>query len=83
MIMQMQAQVLAAYKPTLNTTVLVSHLRGTEQMITKALEWFKSTRHIVLYYEDILTNRKVRQVLLFIVRDSIRNEANFVICCRN
>ncbi|PIN12811.1 hypothetical protein CDL12_14574 [Handroanthus impetiginosus] len=52
-----EAQVLAAYKPTLNTTVLVSHLRGTEQMVTKALKWFKSTRHIVLYYEDILTNR--------------------------
>ncbi|KAL8058835.1 hypothetical protein ABFS82_03G046000 [Erythranthe guttata] len=52
-----EAQVLAKYKPALNVTVLVSHLRGTEQMVARALERFKSTRHIVLYYEDIVTNQ--------------------------
>ncbi|KAI3465404.1 hypothetical protein Pfo_022067 [Paulownia fortunei] len=52
-----EAQILARYKPTLNVTVLVSNLRAAEQTVAKALECFKSTRHIVLYYEDILTNR--------------------------
>ncbi|KAL8523726.1 hypothetical protein ACS0TY_013627 [Phlomoides rotata] len=52
-----EAKVLARYKPTLNVTVLVSNLKSAEQMVTKALERFKSTRHILLYYEDILTNR--------------------------
>lgn len=56
---QMQAQVLAKYKPTLNVTVLVSHLRGTENTMARALERFKSTRHMVQYYEDIVTNRTV------------------------
>ncbi|KAK6160730.1 hypothetical protein DH2020_004111 [Rehmannia glutinosa] len=52
-----EAQVLATYKPALNVTTLISNLRSTEQKVAKALECFKSTRHIVLYYEDILTNR--------------------------
>ena len=26
---------------------------------TKALEYFKSTRHIILYYEDVVKNRTV------------------------
>ncbi|KAL3655265.1 hypothetical protein CASFOL_001051 [Castilleja foliolosa] len=52
-----EAQILARYKPSLNVTMLVSSLRSTERTITKALESFKTTRHIVLYYEDILANR--------------------------
>ncbi|GFQ00169.1 hypothetical protein PHJA_002160900 [Phtheirospermum japonicum] len=52
-----EAQILARYKPTLNVTTLESSLRSIERSIMKALESFKSTRHIVLYYEDILANR--------------------------
>lgn len=61
----MQAQVLAKYKPTLNATVLVSHLRAADQAVAKALEYFKSTRHIVIYYEDIVRNSTVRIISLF------------------
>ncbi|XP_073276661.1 uncharacterized protein [Primulina huaijiensis] len=50
------AQVLARYKPTLNVTVLLSDLKAASQTVAKALEYFKTTRHILLYYEDILTN---------------------------
>ncbi|KAL3845184.1 hypothetical protein ACJIZ3_002587 [Penstemon smallii] len=52
-----EAQVLARYKPTLNITVLVSDLRAAEGTVAKALECFKSTRHIVLHYEDIVANQ--------------------------
>ncbi|GER39263.1 P-loop containing nucleoside triphosphatehydrolases superfamily protein [Striga asiatica] len=52
-----EAQILAGYKPSVNVTILVSTLRSTEKTVTKALESFKSTRHIVLYYENILANR--------------------------
>lgn len=52
-----EAEILARYKPTINATLLIPNLRQVEEMVTKALEYFKSTRHIVLYYEDIIKNR--------------------------
>ncbi|KAG8377640.1 hypothetical protein BUALT_Bualt08G0054000 [Buddleja alternifolia] len=52
-----EAQILATYKPTLNVTTLLSDLKIADDEVAKALEYFKNTRHIVLYYEDILTNR--------------------------
>lgn len=52
-----EAEILARYKPTINATLLIPNLRQVEEMVTKALEYFKSTRHIVLYYEDIIRNR--------------------------
>ncbi|GFY89990.1 P-loop containing nucleoside triphosphate hydrolases superfamily protein [Actinidia rufa] len=52
-----QAEILARYKPTVNLTLLIPNLRQVEEMVAKALEYFKSTRHIILYYEDIIKNR--------------------------
>ncbi|KAL3515257.1 hypothetical protein ACH5RR_022159 [Cinchona calisaya] len=52
-----EAEILARYKPTINVTLLIPNLKQVEEMVTKALEYFKSTRHIVLYYEDIIKNR--------------------------
>ncbi|CAI9104368.1 OLC1v1003025C4 [Oldenlandia corymbosa var. corymbosa] len=52
-----EAEILAKYKPTINATMLIPSLKQVEQMVTEALGYFKSTRHIVLYYEDIIKNR--------------------------
>ncbi|XP_028765896.1 uncharacterized protein LOC114723819 isoform X2 [Neltuma alba] len=52
-----QAETLAKYKPTINATSLISELRKVNETATKALEFFKSTRHIVIYYEDVVKNR--------------------------
>ncbi|KAL0387011.1 UNVERIFIED_CONTAM: hypothetical protein Sradi_2582900 [Sesamum radiatum] len=52
-----EAKVLARYKPTINTTLLIPNLKQVEDLVTKSLQYFKSTRHIILYYEDIITNR--------------------------
>ncbi|KAJ4844752.1 hypothetical protein Tsubulata_003448, partial [Turnera subulata] len=54
-----EAEILAKYKPTINTTLLISNLKQVEETTKKALEYFKSTRHIILYYEDIVKNRTV------------------------
>lgn len=54
-----QAETLAKYKPTINTTSLISELRQVNETTTKALEYFKNTRHIVIYYEDVVRNRAV------------------------
>lgn len=52
-----EAEILARYKPSLNSTLLIADLRQVQEMTAKALEYFKSTRHIVLYYEDVVKNR--------------------------
>lgn len=64
-----QAEILARYKPLLNSTLLKADLRQVQEMTAKALEYFKSTRHIVLYYEDVVKNHTVRKstFLLFVV----------------
>ncbi|GKV22475.1 hypothetical protein SLEP1_g32343 [Rubroshorea leprosula] len=51
-----EAEILASYKPFINATTLIPNLRQAEDTTTKALEYFKSTRHIILYYEDVLKN---------------------------
>jgi len=54
-----QAEILAKYKPLINTTLLISNLKQVEDTTAKALEYFKSTRHTILYYEDVVKNHTV------------------------
>ncbi|GAB2267371.1 hypothetical protein Dimus_002356 [Dionaea muscipula] len=62
-----EAEILAGYKPTINITTLKTTLRNDEDKITRALEYFKTTRHILLYYEDVVKNRtKLRDVQEFL-----------------
>ncbi|XP_048231444.1 nodulation protein H isoform X2 [Ricinus communis] len=51
-----EAEILARYKPSVNTSLLLSSLKQVEQTTIKALEYFKSNRHIIVYYEDIVKN---------------------------
>ncbi|KAK9154577.1 hypothetical protein Sjap_002057 [Stephania japonica] len=51
-----EAEVLANFKPTLNTTSLIPNLSQVERIMVDSLQHFKSTRHIILYYEDIVNN---------------------------
>lgn len=56
----MQAKVLAKYKPRINTTTLLSDLKHVADRANRAIKYFKSTRHIVVYYEDVMGNSTVR-----------------------
>ncbi|KAH1082255.1 hypothetical protein J1N35_022016 [Gossypium stocksii] len=53
---QEEAAALSSYKPIINSTSLISDLREVEMDAVKALEYFNSTRHMVVYYEDLITN---------------------------
>ncbi|KAJ6915603.1 hypothetical protein NC652_018294 [Populus alba x Populus x berolinensis] len=62
-----EAETLAKYKPMINSTLLISDLKEVEITATKALEYFNSTRHIVLYYEDLIKNpTKLKDVQAFL-----------------
>ncbi|CAN0878962.1 Nodulation protein H [Linum grandiflorum] len=62
-----EAEILARYKPFMNATSLIHSLKQVENTTAQALEYFKSTRHMVLYYEDIVQNRtKLSGVLDFL-----------------
>ncbi|XP_047983440.1 uncharacterized protein LOC125224127 isoform X1 [Salvia hispanica] len=51
------AKILASYKPVVNASLLIPNLRQVKDLVNKSMEYFKSTRHIILYYEDIINNR--------------------------
>ncbi|PON46856.1 P-loop containing nucleoside triphosphate hydrolase [Parasponia andersonii] len=63
----LEAQILANYKPKINATLMIKELNKANETTTRALEHFKSTRHIVVYYEDVINNRtKVKDVQEFL-----------------
>ncbi|KAK1587586.1 hypothetical protein Q3G72_014434 [Acer saccharum] len=49
-----EAETLSSYKPMINSTSLISDLKEMEVTANKALKYFNSTRHIILYYEEIV-----------------------------
>ncbi|XP_009803480.1 uncharacterized protein [Nicotiana sylvestris] len=62
-----EASTLAKYKPEINTTLLITDLKKMEVAATEALEYFNSTRHLTLYYEDLIRNQtKLGDVLDFL-----------------
>ncbi|PPD69660.1 hypothetical protein GOBAR_DD33461 [Gossypium barbadense] len=62
-----EAAILASYKPVVNATTLIPSLRQVEETTKKGLEYFKSTRHIILYYEDVVKNHtKLAEVQEFL-----------------
>ncbi|KAL1544279.1 hypothetical protein AAHA92_21152 [Salvia divinorum] len=52
-----EAEILARYKPTIDTKLLIPDLEQVEDLVTRSLQYFNSTRHIILYYESIRNNR--------------------------
>lgn len=52
-----EAEILANYKPKINTAVLMSNLSHVERITAECLHFFNSTRHIIFYYEDIISKQ--------------------------
>ncbi|CAN1814659.1 hypothetical protein LINPERHAP1_LOCUS27192 [Linum perenne] len=55
-----EAETLSKYKPTVNSTLLIADLRKAEVMVSTALKNYNTTRNIVVYYEDLVKDSKVR-----------------------
>ncbi|KAL6657078.1 hypothetical protein ACP70R_004858 [Stipagrostis hirtigluma subsp. patula] len=51
-----EAEILAKFKPELDISTLITNIRNVEKSIRDCLRYFNSTRHMVLYYEDIISN---------------------------
>uniref|UniRef100_A0A0D9VFJ7 Sulfotransferase n=1 Tax=Leersia perrieri TaxID=77586 RepID=A0A0D9VFJ7_9ORYZ len=61
------ANILASYKPKLNTTSLIQSLKQADDYTRGALENLSSINHITIYYEDLIRNRtKLLDVLDFL-----------------
>ncbi|XP_068659486.1 uncharacterized protein [Aristolochia californica] len=60
-----EAEVLAQFKPVINVATLVPNLSRAERMMADSLLYFNSTRNIITYYEDILSNQQCRRYPMF------------------
>ncbi|NP_001145331.1 P-loop containing nucleoside triphosphate hydrolase superfamily protein [Zea mays] len=62
-----EAHILARYRPRLNTTSLIWQLKRADEYTRDALENLNNTRHMSVYYEDVVRNRtKLLDVLDFL-----------------
>ncbi|XP_061343155.1 uncharacterized protein LOC133289275 [Gastrolobium bilobum] len=68
-----EARILAKYRPRINITLLIPELKLTEETAAKAIAYFKNTRHIVLYYEDLVNNRTKLKVVQEFLRVPYRD----------
>lgn len=62
-----EADLLAAYKPLINVTYLKTNLQRVEEVTQDAVKFFNSTRHLILYYEDLIKDqRRMKEVEEFL-----------------
>lgn len=62
-----EAEVLARFKPFIDVERLIPDMKQTRKWSIDILQYFKDTRHMVLYYEDLVRNQtKVMDVLDFL-----------------
>ncbi|VAH18961.1 unnamed protein product [Triticum turgidum subsp. durum] len=51
---QEEAEILARFKPDLDVSSLIPSMRSAEQSMDACLRRFRATRHMILYYEDVI-----------------------------
>uniref|UniRef100_A0A0D9VUA4 Uncharacterized protein n=1 Tax=Leersia perrieri TaxID=77586 RepID=A0A0D9VUA4_9ORYZ len=52
-----EADILARFKPKLDVPTLIPSIRAAEQSVRTCLDHFSSTRHMILYYEDVIRDQ--------------------------
>ncbi|XP_056169582.1 uncharacterized protein LOC130138717 [Syzygium oleosum] len=62
-----EAATLSGYKPTINSSSLINDFKEMEETVSKVLTYYITTRHMVLYYEDLMKNwTKLKEVQEFL-----------------
>ncbi|XP_020595635.1 uncharacterized protein LOC110035705 isoform X1 [Phalaenopsis equestris] len=62
-----EADILARFKPLIDVRKLILDIKQTSKWSADALQYFNGTRHIILYYEDLILNQtKLMDVLNFL-----------------
>ncbi|KAG6487821.1 hypothetical protein ZIOFF_056556 [Zingiber officinale] len=51
-----EANILAKYKPTIDVTSLIAELKPADKWGIDSLDYFKSSLHVLVYYEDLVNN---------------------------
>jgi hypothetical protein len=59
-----QAEKLAGFKPTLDPRTLVAELQEEQRTQEMAIEMLAGTRHVVVYYEDVVSDPGVSPPLV-------------------
>ncbi|XP_066388035.1 uncharacterized protein [Miscanthus floridulus] len=52
-----EAEILARFKPELDVSTLIPSIRNAQRAMRTCLGRFSNTRHMVLYYEDVIRDR--------------------------
>ncbi|KAF8012114.1 hypothetical protein BT93_I0291 [Corymbia citriodora subsp. variegata] len=62
-----EAVILSGYKPMINSSSLINDFKEMERTVSEVLTYYNTTRHIVLYYEDLMKNwTKLKEVQEFL-----------------
>lgn len=59
-----EAEALAAYQPLIDTDFLPAHLQRVQDITNDAIRFFNNTRHTIIYYEDLVKDNKILEVVL-------------------
>ena len=54
-----QAEILATFKPKMDVSTLIPSIRNAEHSMRTCLGHFRKTRHMILYYEDVIRDKNV------------------------
>lgn len=75
-----EAKILAAYKPVVNLTSLLPYLQRVEEIIDDARTSFNQTRHLTIYYEDLVANsqKEMRRAQKFLGVELMKLESKHV-----
>ncbi|KAJ1297021.1 hypothetical protein BS78_01G346200 [Paspalum vaginatum] len=52
-----EAEILARFKPKMDVSTLIPRIRDAEHSMRTCLGRFSNTRHMILYYEDVIRNK--------------------------
>jgi len=52
-----EAEILARFKPKMDVSTLIPSIRNAEHSMRTCLGHFRKTRHMILYYEDVIRDK--------------------------